>query len=195
MNVNILLFDDFETLDAFGPTQIFGKAPEYFYLNYLSAVGGIINSSQGVKVWTELLEPEKIRDILVIPGGRGAKKLLHLEESTLEAIKKSAEQADICMMVGNGSALLAQTGALYHRRIVDYAYDTNWKRMFTAGIIRVPDIRWMADGKYYSCTNSLSSLDMALSVVTDTVDLDVALQIAKELGYEWDPDSEDGILM
>ena len=40
MKVNIILFDDFETLDAFGPAQIFGKLPEYFSINYLSVNGG-----------------------------------------------------------------------------------------------------------------------------------------------------------
>ena len=39
MNVNIVLFDDFETMDALGPAQIFGEAPEHFYLNYLSVNG------------------------------------------------------------------------------------------------------------------------------------------------------------
>ncbi len=29
MNVNILLFDDFETLDAFGPIEILGKIDDY----------------------------------------------------------------------------------------------------------------------------------------------------------------------
>lgn len=75
MEVNIVLFDDFETLYAFGPAQIFGKAPEHFHINYLSMSGGVVNSSQGGKVWTDELE-EEIRDILLIPGGKGAKKLL-----------------------------------------------------------------------------------------------------------------------
>ncbi|MCI7814774.1 MAG: DJ-1/PfpI family protein [Lachnospiraceae bacterium] len=194
MNVNIVLFDDFETLDAFGAAQIFGKAPEYFYLKYLSVKGGVINSSQGVKVWTEPLEAESIKDILVIPGGRGARKLLHMEQESLKLFKKSAERADICMMIENGSAIVAQTGLLYHRQVADYEYDDNWKRMFTAGFVRIPKIRWMADGKYYSCSTSAASLDMALSIVADNIDIDVAEKIAKEIGYTWDPENEEGIL-
>ena len=48
MNVNIVLFDDFETMDALGSAQIFGKAPERFHLNYLSVNGGIVNILEGV---------------------------------------------------------------------------------------------------------------------------------------------------
>ena len=186
MNVNIVLFDDFETMDALGPAQIFGKIPEHFYLNYLSVNGGIVNSSQGVKIWTELLIPQEVEDILVIPGGRGAKKLLCLEKKTLETLKAAAQEADICMMVGNGSSVLAQTGLLYRRRIADYPDDENWKRMFTAEIIREKDMRWLSDGKYYSTDSTMSGIDMALGIISDLVDLEVAVCAAKAIGYEWD---------
>lgn len=67
--------------------------------------------------------------------------------------------------------------------------------MFTAGISRVPGIRWMADGKYYSCSDSICSFDMVLSVVADLVDIDVAVKAAACLGYKWDFASEEGILV
>ena len=54
MYVNIVLFDDFETLDAFGPAEVFGKLPEEFHIRYLSVSGDVINSVHGVKVWTRL---------------------------------------------------------------------------------------------------------------------------------------------
>lgn len=186
MNVNIILFDDFETMDALGPAQVFGKAPERFYLNYLSVNGGIINSSQGVKIWTEILIPQEVEDILVIPGGRGAKSLLCLEEKTLKTIKEAAQEADVCMMVGNGSSVLAQTGLLYRRRIADYPGDENWKRMFTAEIAREKNARWISDGKYYSSSSTMAGIDMSLGVVSDLVDLEVAVKIAESIGYDWD---------
>lgn len=195
MNVNIILFDDFETLDAFGPAQIFGKAPEHFHINYFSMNGGIVNSVQGVKVWTDELEVEQISDIVIIPGGKGAKKLLHLEKETMDAMKRAVMRADYCLMVGSGSALLAQTGLLFRRKIADYPYDENWKRMFSAGISRVPDVRWMADGKYYSSSGSAAGMDMALGVIADILDIDVAIRIASDLGYRWAYEDEEGILL
>lgn len=190
MNVNIVLFDDFELLDAFGPAQVFGMAPGHFYLNYLSVNGGIVNSSNGVKVWTELLIPQEVEDILVIPGGKGARKLLSLEPETLKVMKKSAEEADYCMMVGNGSAILAQTGLLYGRKVADYDFDENWKRMYTAGMNYVPRVKWMSDGKYYSCSSTMTGVDMALGIVEEVVDISLAEKIADRLGYA--PDQEAG---
>ncbi|MBP2661129.1 MAG: DJ/PfpI family protein, partial [Firmicutes bacterium] len=52
MNVNILLFSDFETLDAFGPVEVLGRM-EKCRLRFVSANGGIIKSSQGVPIVTE----------------------------------------------------------------------------------------------------------------------------------------------
>ena len=68
MNVNIFLYDDFETLDAFAPVSVFGQRPDYFHINYVSMYGDIVNSSQGVKVWTEAASEVLLKDILVIPA-------------------------------------------------------------------------------------------------------------------------------
>lgn len=46
MNFYFLLFDKFETLDLFGPVEIFGRIPDA-RLNYISMKGGIITNAQG----------------------------------------------------------------------------------------------------------------------------------------------------
>ena len=191
MEVNIYLFDDFEALDAFGPVSVFGRAPQHFHINYVSAMGNIINSVLGVKVWTEPLIPEEMSGILVIPGGRGARRLLYQDAETLKSLKKTASKAEICMMVSNGSSLLAQTGLLYRRKIAGCGLDENWKRMFTAGIYVVDEARWMADGKFYSSADSISGIAMALNLVADQADLELAESIAKQIGYEWMPEADD----
>ena len=60
MVVNVFLFDDFEVMDAFGPVQIFGCVPEHFYIRFISLRGGLITGKQGIKVWTEPLNPIEI---------------------------------------------------------------------------------------------------------------------------------------
>ncbi|MDR1747777.1 MAG: hypothetical protein LBR47_01825 [Spirochaetaceae bacterium] len=54
MNIRCFLFDGFETLDLFGPAEIFGQAAEY-RLNYISAGGGSVTSAQGVRIETDPL--------------------------------------------------------------------------------------------------------------------------------------------
>ncbi len=49
-------------------------------------------------------------DILLIPGGKGARRLILQEQDTLRLIKEAAGAAGTVIMVGSGSAVLAQTG-------------------------------------------------------------------------------------
>ena len=193
MYVNIVLFDDFETLDAFGPAEVFGKLPEEFHIRYLSVSGDVINSVHGVKVWTDFLVPEEIDGILIIPGGKGARRLLWKDERALNIIKKAAENSDYCLMIGNGSAILAQTGLLYRRRIADFPMDTNWNRMFTAGIERIEGAKVAIDGKFYSCGYTILGMDTALWTITDVLDIAAAEKVAKELGYPWNENADEDI--
>ncbi len=64
------------------------------------------------------------------------------------------------MMVQNASALLARTGLLFHRQVADYAYDENWKRMFTVGIDYIDGEKWISDGKYYSCSTTMAAMEV-----------------------------------
>lgn len=124
MVVNVFLFDDFEVMDAFGPVQVFGCTPEHFYIRFISMRGGLINGKQGMKVWTEPLNPLEIEDIFLIPGGKGVKSFLHTEgEKSQQLLKQAVEESSFCMMVQNASAMLARTGLLFHRQVADYAYD------------------------------------------------------------------------
>ena len=193
MKVNIFLFDDFNAMDAFGPAEVFGKMPEHFYINYYSFKGDFVTSLQGIKVWTDHLTDTVTGDILIIPGGKGARCFLRKDDTSLKLLKKSAEHTAFCIMTGSGTSLLAQTGALFRRRICDYPMDENWNRMFTAGIYRQPEARWVADGKYYSASSPVAAIDMCLNIMADLVDLSAAERVAAELGYIWDPEEEDGI--
>lgn len=191
MNVNIILYDDFDALDVFGSATVFGKVPEHFHLKYLSVTGDIINSVQGSKIWTDVLIPEEINGIVIIPGGKGARRLLWTDERSMKLMKRAVENADFCLMVENGTALVAQTGLLYHRRIADYPADENWNRMFTAEVDRIKNTKIVVDGKFYSCNNSISGIDMALWAIADVLDIAIAEKVASALGYLWDMNSDD----
>lgn len=187
MIVNVFLSDDFEVLDAFGPIQIFGCVPEHFYIRFISLRGGLITGKQGIKVWTEPLNPIEIEDIFLIPGGKGVKSFLHMEGDKGQLLLKQAvQEVEFCMMVQNASAMLAKTGLLFHRQVADYGYDENWKRMFTVGINYINGENWISDGKYYSSSTTTAAMDMTLGLVSDMLDIDIAEKVAEEIGYVWD---------
>ena len=193
MDVNVVLFDDFDSMDVFGPAQIFGKLQKHYNLRYLSVSGDIINSAQGCKIWTDYLVPEEIEGVLLIPGGKGARRLLWHDERTLEILKRAASHAEVCLMVGNGTGLIAQTGILYRRKLADCPYDKNWNRMFMAGFERIEGSKVVADGKFFSCSSTAAALDMTLWMISDQIDIDVAAEAAEQIGYSWNPDNGEQI--
>lgn len=189
MKVSIILYDDFETLDAFGPAEIFGKIPEDFYIEYVSLTGKIVNSAQGVKIWTELLVPEEIGTAVLIPGGPGARRLLE-DFDSLEILKKAIDRSSYCLTISTGSALLAKTGRVFRRRMAQYEKNIFWALHTMNGVHWIEGAKWAADGKYYSSSGSITGMDMTLGFISDILDIDVALKIAEDIGYPWDPEDE-----
>ena len=67
LKIHILLFDDFETLDIFGPVEILARVEEN-ELVYESLSGGIVRSAQGTHIVTARLGKADPDSVLVIPG-------------------------------------------------------------------------------------------------------------------------------
>ena len=47
-HINILLFDDFTTLDALGPAEVFARLKDHYTVDYFSIDGGMVSGSAGV---------------------------------------------------------------------------------------------------------------------------------------------------
>ena len=85
MNVAILLFEEFETLDVFGPVEIFGRLKDHYKVYFYSLRGGMIKNSHGISILTEdMSEIENGVDIILIPGGYGTR----IEVDNIELVKK-----------------------------------------------------------------------------------------------------------
>jgi GTPase len=63
MDINCLIFDDFETLDLFGPVEVFGKFNECC-VKYFSINGGIIKSNQNAQIITKNINKIEKNDII-----------------------------------------------------------------------------------------------------------------------------------
>lgn len=114
MDINILLFHDFETLDAFGPIEIFSRIDEY-RLRFLSAERGMIQSRQGTAIATESVDEADHTGILLVPGGQGTRSLVN-DTGFTDKLRLVAERSAYCLTVCTGSALLARTGLLDGRK-------------------------------------------------------------------------------
>lgn len=186
MNVNILLFDDFETLDAFGPIEILGKIDDY-KIKYYSLKGGVIVSAQGTSIITEKVESVSKKGILVIPGGKGTRILVN-DKQFLQALKDTAESSIYCLSVCTGSALIAKAGLLNNKKATSNKKAFDWVESINSDVNWIKKARWVVDGKYYTSSGVSAGIDMTLGFVKDRYGKQKAIDIAEHIEYIWNED-------
>ena len=189
IDFNVFLFDDFETLDAFGPVEIFGKLPEVYRPVYCSIDQKVAVSCQGVKVVTVSLDPSN-GGILLIPGGIGTRKLI-LDQRKMELLKTAALNASYVLTVCTGSALLAKTGLLKNVRATSNKIAFDWAVQADKSVSWIRKARWTVDGKYYTSSGVSAGIDMALGFVADRLGEDTAKAIAHRIEYIRNSDKDN----
>lgn len=186
-----LVFDDFETLDLFGPVELLAGIPSINF-SYQSLNGGVVHNPQGVELLTQPLDLASPIDILLLPGGRGTRTLVE-NETFLIGLRKLAEQASFVLSVCTGSVLLAKAGLLDGKDATSNKLTFDWVTSQSSVVKWKRQARWVRDGKYYTSSGVSAGMDMALGFVRDQFGQELAEQIARQAEYYWqdDPDRDD----
>ncbi|TDT45149.1 DJ-1/PfpI family protein [Maribacter spongiicola] len=189
--IAFLLFDNYETLDVFGPAEIFGRLTDLYTLKFYSLEGGIITNRHQVPIMTEkLADINKKPFAFLIPGGLGTRVEVKNKE-LIESIKNISLSSTYVMTVCTGSALLAKSGLLNKRQA------TSNKRAFAWVVTNGPDVewdkqaRWKVDENYYTSSGVSAGMDMALGFLADRHGLDFARNVAWEIEYNWIEDKDN----
>ena len=188
--INLILFDDFETLDAFGPAEVLGKLPLIYRIKCHSPNGGVVLSRQGIPADTLPFSALDMSGILLIPGGKGTEQLVD-EPDYIRQLKLFSEKAPYVLTVCTGSALLAKTGLLSGLKA------TSNKKAFEWVCSQGPDTqwirraRWVRDGKYYTSSGVSAGIDMSLGFIGDLHGQNTAEEIARNIEYIWNRDPDD----
>lgn len=186
MDVNILLFPGFETLDAFGPVEVLGRIEQY-RLHYVSISGVIIVSSQGTQILTENINDVDASGILLIPGGQGTRSLVD-DDVYINKLTNAVLQSEYCLTVCTGSALLAKTGVLDKRKATSNKIAFEWVKSINTNVLWINRARWVVDKKYYTSSGVSAGIDMTLGFVADRFGNEKAKDIAERIEYIWNPD-------
>ncbi|WP_170238655.1 DJ-1/PfpI family protein [Streptococcus suis] len=191
MKLKALVFDDFETLDLFGPVELLAGIPEVDF-SYHSLAGGLIRNRQGVELLTQPIDLDSPIDILLLPGGRGTRSLVE-NDQFLTVLKEMAERATFVLSVCTGSALLAKAGLLDGKKATSNKLAFNWVSSQGSGVFWQRQKRWVCDGNYYTSSGVSAGMDMALGFVSDQFGRVLAEKIARQAEYNWQdsPDRDD----
>lgn len=189
MDINIFLFDDFETLDAFGPVEILGCLSG-FQMRFFSINGGVVKSRQGTEIITQSVDKIKYDGILVIPGGQGTRLFVN-DKSFVEKLYEIASCSKYCLAICTGSALLAKTGILDGRRATSNKKAFDWVKSVNTKVDWIPKARWVVDGKFYTSSGVSAGMDMSLGFISDIVGTNIAEEIANTIEYVWNSDKDN----
>lgn len=185
--IGIVLFTDFETLDVYGPVQMWGRLPDHKVV-FVAQKAGPVRSSQGVEaVATYSFEDAPQFDILMVPGGGGTRKEVD-NEVLLDFIRKQDKGTELTTSVCTGAALLARTGLLDGRKATTNKLAYKWATSQSDKVDWVGHARWVVDGKYITSSGVSAGTDMALAVVEKIYGREAAERRAKGAEYIWNDD-------
>jgi transcriptional regulator GlxA family with amidase domain len=191
MTVAILLFNNFETLDVFGPAEIFGILKEDYQVSFYSQSGGLVSNAHGVTILTkELTEIQNGVDVLLIPGGYGTRPEVN-NALLIDLIREISNASKYVLTVCTGTALLARTGLLDGKKATSNKRAFDWVMTQGPEVHWIRKARWVVDGKYYTSSGVSAGMDMTLGFLQDIHGEAYALEVASKIEYNWHRDKDE----
>lgn len=144
-NYGVLLFDGFQTLDAFGPIDVLNMLSRSYPVTIslvsissdpVSAYSSSTHQSIGQKILpTHTLEsPPKNLEVLLVPGGLGVRDV-ERTQSIVDFIERTFPKLQYLLTVCTGSVLAARAGILRGKQATSNKEAFDWVSIMTANPI------------------------------------------------------------
>ena len=182
--IGVLIFPDFQLLDAAGPISVFEIAARFAgtppSIKVLAATPGPVRSSSGVELLARGLRPIGAISTLIVAGGEGVDAAAKCDR-TLSFVRAIAKRGVRVASVCSGAFMLAEAGLLDGRRAT-----THWGRTrhFLSAHPRVkwePDQIFVRDGNIWSSAGITAGIDLALAMAAEDFGDEIAQKTARQL--------------
>jgi transcriptional regulator GlxA family with amidase domain len=182
--IGILIYPDFQILDAAGPISVFeiaarisGMAPA---IRVSSAIPGAVRSSSGTEMLARKFGPPGAITTLIIAGGDGVEAAAR-NKCTIRFVQAVAKRGVRVASVCSGTFILAEAGLLNGKRAT-----THWQRtrQFLATYPDVklePDRIYVRDGNIWSSAGITAGIDLALAMVAEDYGDEIVQKTARQL--------------
>jgi transcriptional regulator GlxA family with amidase domain len=182
--IGVLIFPDFQLLDAAGPISAFEIAARYrpgaYAIETLSREGGLVKSSSGVAMDSRRFDAAERLDTLLLSGGEGTRGPA-ICAATLDFVRTSATDARRVASVCSGAYILAEAGLLEGRRATTHWGRTDHFRRSYPGVKLEPDRIFVRDGPVWTSAGITAGIDLALALIGEDLGEDIARKTAQQL--------------
>ena len=182
--IGVLIYPDFQLLDASGPISVFEIAARYakadLAIKVLSVTSGPVRSSSGAELLARSVKPYGAISTLIVAGGEGVTAATKCER-TIAYVRAMAKRGVRIASVCSGAYILAEAGLLDGRRAT-----THWARtrhfLSTYPQVKLePDRIFIRDGQIWTSAGISAGIDLALAMVAEDFGDEVAQKTARQL--------------
>ncbi|HDR8043285.1 TPA: DJ-1/PfpI family protein [Bacillus cereus] len=188
-SVGIFLFNEVEVLDFAGPFEVFsvtevnGEKP--FTVYTVSENGEMITARNGLKVQPDYsIENLSSVDILIIPGGLGARKYEIKNEIVIKWIRQQMKEVKLMTSVCTGALLLAKAGLLEGlKATTHWASIEKFKNEFQ-NVEVIENVKFVDEGHIITSAGISAGINMAFHIVKNLLGVHVVEDTAKRMEYD-----------
>ncbi|MBP3950864.1 DJ-1/PfpI family protein [Bacillus suaedae] len=190
-SIGIFLFDEIEVLDFAGPFEVFSVTTyedfttRAFLVSTVSETGEMIHARNGLKVQPDYsFENMPTFDILVIPGGPGARETQIHNKRVIEWIANQMNQVSIMTSVCTGAFLLAKAGLLDGKVATTHwlSYDRFESEFPVVTLKR--NVKFVDQGNIVTSAGVSAGINMSFHIVKRLLGKDIASKTARGMEYD-----------
>ncbi|AKR35807.1 MAG TPA: DJ-1/PfpI family protein [Bacillus sp. (in: Bacteria)] len=188
-SVGIFLFNEVEVLDFAGPFEVFSvtevNEEKTFTVYTVSENGEMITARNGLKVQPDYsIENLPPVDILIIPGGLGARKYEIKNEIVIKWIRQQMKEVKLMTSVCTGALLLAKAGLLEGlKATTHWASIEKFKNEFQ-NVEVIENVKFVDEGHIITSAGISAGINMAFHIVKNLLGMHVAEDTAKRMEYD-----------
>jgi transcriptional regulator GlxA family with amidase domain len=185
--IGIVLFPDFEDLDAIGPREALtmmakGSGGEWAVV-LISEDGGPVQSFLGTGYLVDYSYEDCPRlDVILVPGGFGTRKEMQ-NEKHLEFVRRQGAGAEYVTSVCTGALVLHRAGFLEGKSATTHWGSIPELQNLGGNTTVVTDQRWVHDGNVITAAGVSAGIDMALYLISLLKDAETAKRVQQMMEY------------
>lgn len=185
--IGIVLFPDFEDLDAIGPKEALtmmakGSGGEWEVV-LISEDGEPVTSYLGTRfIVDHSYDTCPSLDVILVPGGIGTRAQMN-NDKHVEFVRRQGSQATWVTSVCTGALVLHKAGFLEGKRATTHWGAIAELQNLGGDTTVVNDERWVHDGNVITAAGVSAGIDMALYLISLLEDAATAKRIQQMMEY------------